>query len=70
LEGKSQRSSLALNSGRTGVSLKRRLRRRRRRRRRRRLCFVGCYKQPFKIIHSSIHYLKIVAFTIKTESFA
>jgi hypothetical protein len=30
LEGMSQRSSLVVNSGRTGVSLKRRLRRRRR----------------------------------------
>jgi hypothetical protein len=29
VEGKSERRSLALNSGRTGVSLKRRLRRRR-----------------------------------------
>jgi hypothetical protein len=63
---KSQRSSLVLNSGRTGVSLKRRLRRRRRRKVR----LVGCYKQSFKIIHRNLHYLKIVAFTIQTESFA
>jgi len=34
MEGKSQRSSPTLNSGRTGVSLKRRRRRRRRRTRR------------------------------------
>jgi hypothetical protein len=42
-EGKSQRSSLALNSGRTGISLQRRLRRR----------SIFILLHPPQILHSS-----------------